>query len=65
MIFLPAAGYRWGSELNSAGSGGYYWSSTLNESGLDYAYYLSFGKDYVRWGYYSRDDGHSVRPVRQ
>ena len=29
-LFLPAAGYRWDGELNSAGSSSIYWSSSLN-----------------------------------
>ena len=64
-IFLPAAGYRWDSGLNVAGSYGYYWSSTLYESYPDGAYYLGFSSRGAGWSiYYYRTCGHSVRPVR-
>lgn len=62
-IFLPAAGYRSGSSLGSAGERGGYWSSTPNESSSDYAYYLYFDSayHYVSWSH--RYYGRSVRPV--
>jgi len=63
-IFLPAAGYRWGSGLGLAGSYGYCWSSTLTESDPLGAWYLGFGPIGVgTYGYY-RYYGLSVRPVR-
>ena len=62
-IFLPAAGYRYGSSLSYAGSCGYYWSSSLYTGGLDYARYVGFDSSYVDWDYYDRTDGQSVRPV--
>lgn len=46
-IFLPAAGYRSGSDLSNAGSYGYYWSSSLYTGRPDYACYLSFYSGYV------------------
>ena len=63
-LFLPAAGYRWGSDLYDVGSSGYYWSSSLY---TDYPY--------DAWGFYfnsydcyvsddNRYDGQSVRAVR-
>ena len=63
-LFLPAAGYWWGSELNSAGIG-VYWSSSINK---DYPY--------RSWGYHinpdsshvcgssDRNRGQTVRAVR-
>ena len=42
LLFLPAAGDRWDSSLNVAGSSGYYWSSELYSGGADYARYLGF-----------------------
>ena len=64
-LFLPAAFYRYGSELYYAGTDGYYWSSSLS---TDYPYgalgcyfYSDEQTDYC--GYY-RDDGFSVRAVR-
>lgn len=65
-IFLPATGYRNGSELfDHWGSKGYYWSSSLAQDyygHCDIAYFL--GYDYgVGCGYTSRHDGLRVRPV--
>ncbi len=62
-IFLPAAGYWFGSSHNGVGMYGYYLSSTPIESGTDDAYYLFFGNGYSRVGWGGRDDGHTVRPV--
>ncbi len=63
-IFLPAAGYRYKSSLNYAGSYGYYWSSSLNTRRPDYAYYLYFYSSIYDWsnGDY-RYYGRSVRAV--
>ena len=66
-IFLPAAGYRLGSSLDSAGEYGRYWSSTPDESDSKYAYYLYFLSKYqlqnVSMGI--RNFGMSVRPVSE
>ena len=66
-VFLPAAGYRWGTSVNSVGSNGYYWSSSYYSYRnvylvgffggyliTDYGYYLEYG----------RNQGYSVRLVR-
>ena len=66
-IFLPAAGYRYGSSLYNDGDYGYYWSSTPNDDDYDYgAYGLDFddGYVYVRWYYYRRD-GLTIRPITE
>ena len=63
-IFLPAAGYRWSSELDDAGSYGYYWSSALYESSPNFAYELDFYSGYASWDFDNRNYGRSVRPVR-
>ena len=63
-IFLPAAGYRWSSELYDTGSSGHYWSSTLDESYPDLAWGLYFGSGGVNTYCSGRGNGHSVRPVR-
>ena len=62
-VFLPAAGYRYGSRLRNQSTDGYYWSSSLSESGQDFALYLSF--DSGSQGTYGEDRyyGYSVRPV--
>ena len=62
-IFLPAAGYRSGSSLSSAGSYGYYWSSVPYEGSGNYAYSLSFRSSYRYMSDYYRLNGRSVRPV--
>ena len=60
-VFLPAAGGRWGGELNCVGTYGYYWSSTpYVESN---AFYLYFGSGNAYWDYV-RYNKQSVRPVR-
>ena len=60
--FLPAAGYRYDSSLNGAGSGGYYWSSSLytDKSNDSFYSYFDSGRG---WGYGNRSNGLSVRPV--
>ena len=63
-LFLPAAGYRYNSDLNGAGSYGDYWSSSL---GTDYpsdAWRLYFDSGYCSMYGLNRDSGRSVRPVR-
>jgi len=64
-IFLPAAGYRYGSELSGAGSGGYYWSSSLDSGYTDYAWNLVFGSDGCGMYSYYRNYGFTVRAVCQ
>jgi len=62
-IFLPAAGYRYGSSLYNAGSLGDYWSRSLYAVSSDGASYLYFRSSYFYGSNYSRDCGFSVRPV--
>ena len=63
-IFLPAAGFRYGSSLDDSGSRGYYWSSTPCDYNLDCsAYYLFFTSDFQYMSSYYRNLGLSVRPV--
>ena len=65
-IFLPAAGYRLGSSLGSAGSYGYYWSSSLRTDYPICAYFVYFGSSNVGRGYNNRRNiGNPVRPVCQ
>ncbi|MCQ2288333.1 MAG: Ig-like domain-containing protein [Muribaculaceae bacterium] len=63
-IFLPAAGYRFGTSLSGEGSYGLYWSSSLSTSNSYDAYDLRFNSGSVNWDYYYRYGGFSVRPVR-
>ena len=64
-IFLPAAGYRYGSSLFYAGSYGFYWSSSLITGNPYYACGLGFYSGSVGWNYDDRGYGFSVRPVCQ
>ena len=64
-IFLPAAGYRDGTDVNDRGSYGYYWSATLNEYDSSGAYYLVFGSGSHGWSNYPRLHGRTVRPVTE
>ena len=62
-VFLPAAGYRYGTSVYNVGSYGNYWSSSYNDS--DSAYYVYFFGSFLYAGNdYSRCDGFSVRLVR-
>lgn len=62
-IFLPAAGYRNGLNLDSVGDSGYYWTSSLSEDDPDEAWRVRFDNDFVSRYYYFRYYGFSVRPV--
>ena len=62
-IFLPAAGHRYGTEVNGQGSSGGCWSSSLNSSYSYNAYGLHFDSSDCGWYNGSRYFGHSVRPV--
>ncbi len=65
-IFLPAAGYRNGDNLNRAGSNGRYWSSTLNMDFPYRAWYVGFySGDVGRGDNNYRFHGQSVRPVSE
>lgn len=58
-IFLPAAGYRTGSDLRYAGGYGFYWSSSLRTGRSYSAYYRSDYNFEYRYG------GFPVRAVRR
>ncbi len=62
-IFLPAAGYRYGTSLGGAGSG-YYWSRSLYARNSGSAYGLFFDSASINCVSRSRNNGQSVRPVR-
>ena len=65
-IFLPAAGYRYGSLLIVEGAGGSYWSRTLYPSGLmsNACNLILNSSGIYKNGNCPRLDGLSVRPVR-
>ena len=61
-VFLPAAGYRNGSNVSGVQDGGHYWSATEYDSCI--AYYLSFGSDEAGMDVDARDYGRFVRLVK-
>ena len=62
-VFLPAAGYRYGTSVYSVGSGGCYWSASYSDSYS--AWYVDFGDSYLGTDYSDyRYYGQSVRLVR-
>ena len=63
-LFLPAAGYRWDSSLNFAGSRGFYWSSSLDTDDPSRAWNFVFISAFQGVNGGNRDDGRSVRAVR-
>lgn len=62
-IFLPASGYRSGSELYDAGNIGHYWSADPTTGSAADVFTLSFDSSFALWLSYFRNDGFSVRPV--
>ncbi len=62
-LFLPAAGVRYDSDLDRAGSWGYYWSSSLSTVYPHCAWYFYFISDDYYMVYYDRGYGFTVRPV--
>ena len=64
-IFLPAAGQRYGTPLNFAGSYGFYWSSSPNPDDGFNAYRLVFYSGYYGWSDYDRFLGFTIRPVSE
>ena len=63
-LFLPAAGYRYDTLINVAGSGGFYWSRTLDTGFPENARDLYFLPANVYTSANYRCRGWSVRPVR-
>lgn len=64
-IFLPAAGYRYGSSLYDAGRNGYYWSSTPIDYNYDHACGLFFYNGYDLVYNHYRLYGLTVRPITE
>ena len=63
-VFLPAAGYRSGSEVNYVQYGGDYWSATETESDSSSADCLYFYSGEAYFGGFGRNTGRSVRLVK-
>lgn len=62
-LFLPAAGYNYGSSPTFVGSDGLYWSRSLYLGDQWSAYSLLFNSGDCDWDYGLRRNGQSVRPV--
>ena len=62
-VFLPAAGYRYGTGMHDVSSYGQYWSSS--SFGSYDAFCLEFFSGKVRTIYHDRDDARSVRLVKE
>ena len=62
-LFVPAAGYRYNSNIGNIGSSCYLWSSSLYLSNSANAYYLYIDLDDIKVGCNLRYDGYNVRPV--
>ena len=64
VVFLPAAGFRYGGVVRDVGDYGYYWSSTAHDNGgAYYAYFYSGNASPDRYG--GRDYGSSVRLITE
>lgn len=65
-IFLPAAGYRGGTDLYSENMQGYYWSSTSNPSKQGSVFNLLFSSSHIiSNNNHGSANGQSVRPVTE
>ena len=64
-IFLPAAGWGYGTGRLNVGENGYYWSSTLSALYSGFARDLNFNTSSHHTSYDGRGDGRSVRPVTE
>ena len=64
-IFLPAAGWRWDTRLNDAGSVGEYWTPALYEYSSYDARVMYFNSEGAKLSASDRSLGLSVRPVSE
>ena len=62
-MFIPAAGFPFGSDFSGVGSDCYLWSSGLNLGDPSRAYYLYFNSDSIGMPSSGRYGGLSVRPI--
>ena len=61
-IFMPAAGYRYGSTLLDIG--GFYWTGSRHPDFDTYPFYLYFHSEDANWGSYGlRSVGLTLRPI--
>lgn len=62
-IFLPAAGWKSGTDENLRDEAGWYWTSSLTESDTPYAWFLNFDSNNKYPDAWDRSTGLSIRPV--
>ena len=62
-IFLPATGYRSGTEIHNYGNYGYYWGASSNNYESNLAHLFYFISSYNSWDNGDRYCGQTVRPV--
>lgn len=63
-IFLPAAGYRFGGELEFSGICGYYWARSIDKSTCQRAHSINFDGDGMLINSINRrSSGQSIRPA--
>ena len=62
-IFIPAAGYRYGSSPNLNGSSCYVWSSSICKESPANAWFMFFSTENTEMGADVRYYGQSIRPV--
>ena len=62
-IFIPAAGYIYGTHYVDDFTIGFYWTSSLYQRGPEFAWGVHIQSDGVNTDYYYRSDGQAVRPV--
>ena len=63
-IFLPCAGFGYGTSLYNAGSRGYYWSSVPGSDSNNAWFLYFYSSGHYTSSYYYRYYGRSVRPVQ-
>ena len=64
VVFLPAAGYRLGSDVSNVGDIGYYWSSTASDSYYVFRVYF-YSSDVYPGNIDYRYRGFSVRLITE
>ncbi|MBP5725240.1 MAG: hypothetical protein J6X18_16905, partial [Bacteroidales bacterium] len=63
-VFLPAAGYRYGTNVDYVGASGFYWSSSYDDDTNAYSVYF-YNSDVDAGSISGRDTGFSVRVVKE
>ncbi len=63
IIFLPAGGYRFSTNVKSDNEDGGYWSSTLCDNYYYRSYSFNFRDINIEWHHSRRFSGRNVRPV--